>query len=913
MNLLKLLFNPDWFTFYMGGGGGPSQTTSYQTNIPEYARPYVEQMLGATQRQLFTGSTDAQGQFTPSGFQEYIPYGATFQTDAKGQPVRDLQGRVIYTNTAQQQAQQAVAPMSANQQIAGGAIAAYRAPGQTQAASQIAGDVAGRAAASGAYTPFNAALLRYDPTQTMRTESFTSPFTAQGYMSPYMQNVVQQQQREARRQSEIQASQNRAQAIGAGAFGGSRQAIIEAERQRNLGTQLGDIQGAGLQQAYQQGQQQFNQEQANYMAAQQANMQAVQKAREMEEMSRQYGANLGLQGYGQTLQAAQLLGAQGAQKFQQDMAKLQAQYDIGAKQQAQEQALINQQIQNYATAQQYPLMQLGVMSNMLRGLPMQASTSQMYQAQPSIFAQGAGAIGTGLGLMQQYNKAFPSGPGSKEGGVVKMAAGGIATGVPVGKLQSMVRSFSDEELQAKLQDEETDQATKDVMGADLARRQRLRAGMPKMAPGGIVAFKKGGKSKKELPPDGIDTSGEKDPTAGRGIQTDAPDVQGFTEKGVNPFGPTVPNAPAEVAPEVAASADVEKGMQDELARLKPIAERPLAEQVKQNQLAREQQGVPSPYASEIEQIRERKLKAKDEEKEAAQDRLINFLTRWGTLPGPTLVAMNRAGVEMIEKSELDRKDQRKLLAQLEESERQINRAEYSRKLGEEDRARQEIKEAGQMYFKVSQDLLKHKYDLAMKDADFRKAVAVAKAQSPKSDELGIQIMYEGLIAQNPEKYPPGPVTRMLAAQAWQSSKPGVVSTELGLGPRNVLAGAAASQAGTAAEDAETKRLREKREQQKDFRAAIFDAVNFNPENRAAIAQARKADAAAKRDITSEGSEEAKIMRRIEEGIRSEYPLLTPKKAASAPKTDTTPNPLADKKPEAKKDEKKKPLSAFDKT
>ncbi|NBU23834.1 MAG: hypothetical protein EBS38_08045, partial [Actinobacteria bacterium] len=419
MNLLKLLFNPDWFTFYMGGGGGPSQTTSYQTNIPEYARPYVEQMLGATQRQLFTGSTDAQGQFTPSGFQEYIPYGATFQTDAKGQPVRDLQGRVIYTNTAQQQAQQAVAPMSANQQIAGGAIAAYRAPGQTQAASQIAGDVAGRAAASGAYTPFNAALLRYDPTQTMRTDSFTSPFTAQGYMSPYMQNVVQQQQREARRQSEIQASQNRAQAIGAGAFGGSRQAIIEAERQRNLGTQLGDIQGAGLQQAYQQGQQQFNQEQANYMAAQQANMQAVQKAREMEEMSRQYGANLGLQGYGQTLQAAQLLGAQGAQKFQQDMAKLQAQYDIGAKQQAQEQALINQQIQNYATAQQYPLMQLGVMSNMLRGLPMQASTSQMYQAQPSMLAQTAGAIGTGLGLVQQYNKAFPSAPGSKEGGVVK--------------------------------------------------------------------------------------------------------------------------------------------------------------------------------------------------------------------------------------------------------------------------------------------------------------------------------------------------------------------------------------------------------------------------------------------------------------------------------------------------------------
>ncbi|NBU23865.1 MAG: hypothetical protein EBS38_08205 [Actinobacteria bacterium] len=484
--------------------------------------------------------------------------------------------------------------------------------------------------------------------------------------------------------------------------------------------------------------------------------------------------------------------------------------------------------------------------------------------------------------------------------------------------------MSDEDIQGKLQDEETDQATKDLMNAEMARRQRLRAGMPKMAPGGIVAFKKGGKSKKELPPDGIDTSGEKDPTAGRGIQTDAPDVQGFTEKGVNPFGPTVPNAPAEVAPEVAASADVEKGMQDELARLKPIAERPLAEQVKQNQLAREQQGVPSPYASEIEQIRERKLKAKDEEKEAAQDRLINFLTRWGTIPGPTLVSMSKAGVEMIEKSELDRREQRKLIAQLDESERLINRAEYSRKLGEEDRARQEIKEAGQMYFKVSQDLLKHKYDLAMKDADFRKAVAVAKAQSPKSDELGIQIMYEGLIAQNPEKYPPGPVTRMLAAQAWQSSKPGVVSTELGLGPRNVLAGAAAEQASAAQQNAKTRQDEERRKQKEDWRRAVRDVETFDDDNRKALAETRAKDAAAKIDPKDPNSATSKLKTKLHQDLYDAGGFeLLPRpgaKAAPTPKTDTAPNALADKKPEAKKpepkkDEKKKDLSglsAFDK-
>jgi hypothetical protein len=70
---------------------------------------------------------------------------------------------------------------------------------------------------------------------------------------------------------------------------------------------------------------------------------------------------------------------------------------MGAQQQALEQSKINQAIQDYAIQQQYPMMQLGFMSNMLRGLPMQAQTTQLYQAQPSTLQQGiglAGAAGT---------------------------------------------------------------------------------------------------------------------------------------------------------------------------------------------------------------------------------------------------------------------------------------------------------------------------------------------------------------------------------------------------------------------------------------------------------------------------------------------------------------------------------------
>jgi len=60
------------------GGGGQTTSTAYNTNIPEYARPYVENMLGATQNQLF--NVDKSGSIT--GFKPYQAYGGTY--DAQG-------------------------------------------------------------------------------------------------------------------------------------------------------------------------------------------------------------------------------------------------------------------------------------------------------------------------------------------------------------------------------------------------------------------------------------------------------------------------------------------------------------------------------------------------------------------------------------------------------------------------------------------------------------------------------------------------------------------------------------------------------------------------------------------------------------------------------------------------------------
>jgi hypothetical protein len=330
----------------------------------------------------------------------------------------------------------------------------YQLPQQTGYASQMAG---------GAGLGSMMAGQNYQ-------QMATNPYATQAYMSPYVENALAPQMREAARQSAIQGQQNQAQAVQQGAFGGSRSAIVEAERQRNLGQQQADIYGKGMQDAFQNAQQ-----------------------------SQQFGANLGLQGYGQGLQAAGQLGALGQQQYGQELGLLGKQLEVGGQQQAYEQNRLNQIIQDYATSQQYPLMQLGVLSNMLRGLPMQAATTQMYQAQPSAFSQGAGALGTGMGL---YNQAKQAGFNVAEGGhiteegVKKYAKGGITGEFAV---SDIVSKLSDAQLDAQLKNPNSPPEVKEAAAKETQRRAELRG----MAGGGVVAFKNGKEVKEEFSPDDI--------------------------------------------------------------------------------------------------------------------------------------------------------------------------------------------------------------------------------------------------------------------------------------------------------------------------------------------------------------------------------------------------------------------------
>jgi len=389
-----------------GGSSGPTQTTAYNTNIPEYARPYVENMLQSAQTQVYNDDM--------TGFRPYNPYSS------------DVNNYFAGFSPLQQSAQESAYYM--------------QSPGQYGVASDFAGisglgslGIAGRASGAGEQYALGA----------------TNPNVTQAYMSPYMQNVVDYQKSQALRDFGIGQGVRKAQAVGQGAFGGSRQAIMEAEAERSLGSQLQGIAATGSQKAFEDAQRQ-----------------------------QQFGAQLGLQGlqtglqgYGQMGQAASTLGQLGTQQFgtEKDIINLQSQ--MGREQQALEQSKINQAIQDYAIQQQYPMMQLGFLSNMLRGLPLQSQTTQLYQAQPSSLQQGIGLLGAGASLY---------GAGRAEGGAIKMAEGGIAGykyggAIPEPKLESMADSLSVAQLQERIKDPALTPGERQIFQEALAAKQQVAA------------------------------------------------------------------------------------------------------------------------------------------------------------------------------------------------------------------------------------------------------------------------------------------------------------------------------------------------------------------------------------------------------------------------------------------------------
>jgi hypothetical protein len=274
------------------------------------------------------------------------------------------------------------------------------------------------------------------------------------YMSPYMQNVVDVEKRGAIRDYQVGNTMQQAQATQAGAFGGGREAIQRAERERGLMGTLGGIQARGAQSAFDQASNQFRQ--------------GISQGMGINQLQNQYGGQM----------------------------------------QQQAQRPLDMAYQDFQNQQNYPYKQLGFMSDLVRGMPLgQKSTSTVYESPGSTMGQLAGL---GMGAYGLSRMMAEGGQVEDEESVVRYADGGVTSSQNV---EGILSKLSDQQLaqakQTALDRRDVEQAN--MIDAEMAQRASIRGGLggafnqipeeqqeQMMAGGGIVAFADRGQVK-EVP------------------------------------------------------------------------------------------------------------------------------------------------------------------------------------------------------------------------------------------------------------------------------------------------------------------------------------------------------------------------------------------------------------------------------
>ena len=237
-------------------------------------------------------------------------------------------------------------------------------------------------------TKFDSTYKPADPYETTKfaSQEFTGDQVSK-YMNPYLQQSLDPQLAEARRAAEITRMTNAGRLVGSGAFGGGRQAIMEAEGDRNLGTNLANITGQGYNTAYTNATQQFNQAQQQKLANDQATESSKQfganfgmnnnvnsanfqqKANDASEQSKQYGARYGLDALTGAANAFNTAGSLGAQIGGQERANIATQMDAGGVQRGIAQDSLNGAMAKFNETAALPSKALGVKSGALQGLP----------------------------------------------------------------------------------------------------------------------------------------------------------------------------------------------------------------------------------------------------------------------------------------------------------------------------------------------------------------------------------------------------------------------------------------------------------------------------------------------------------------------------------------------------------------
>tara|TARA_R110000787_G_scaffold100864_5_gene206000 strand:- start:1697 stop:2713 length:1017 start_codon:yes stop_codon:yes gene_type:complete len=224
------------------------------------------------------------------------------------------------------------------------------------------------------------------------------PNSYQSYMDPYMDEVVQQAEADIGRQGQIAQQGLDANAVNAGAFGGSRQAIAQQELQRNVADQQArtgsQLRSAGYQQAQGQAQNAFQ----NQMARQQS---AAQLFGALGQGLGSLGSDLGKLGLSQ--------GALGESSQAAGMRDVDMLSGLGGMQQGQRQAELDAARNSFMTQQYEPYQRLGFMSDIFQGIPSSGQTITSATGPDASMMSQIGGLGMGIAGLSRMGGLFGGG------------------------------------------------------------------------------------------------------------------------------------------------------------------------------------------------------------------------------------------------------------------------------------------------------------------------------------------------------------------------------------------------------------------------------------------------------------------------------------------------------------------------
>ena len=321
-----------------GGGGNiqqqPTSSTVSQTNLPEYAEPFVTRLMerGEEQSNVPYETFDGQriagfGEDTTQGFQDI----RDVATQGTPQSFTDAEG--VFSNIA-----------------------------QSDALPQLG--------------------------QFANTGSYTDPGVAQQYINPYVENVLDVQNRRLDQRFNEQQLGREAQAVQQGAFSNSRRGVQERIAERELNLQRNEIEAKALSDAYTSGAQIYGQDQGRLLQSQgqNADIFAGNQQRTLDQGKLQLGA-------------ADQLRMQGVATDELALNRAKNLAGVGGALDARDQQDLDIDYTDFLNQRDFPAQQLNYYSGILRGVPIapQQETTR-FEAPPNQLSQLLGLGVGGLGL-----------------------------------------------------------------------------------------------------------------------------------------------------------------------------------------------------------------------------------------------------------------------------------------------------------------------------------------------------------------------------------------------------------------------------------------------------------------------------------------------------------------------------------